>query len=150
MASLTRAFDKGLVTGAGLIVALLIIDAGLSYKNTRQLHQDAQLVTHTTQVLEALEEIGSTVKDAETGQRGYVITGETPYLDPYHDALKLIQQKIKDAKTLTVDNPWQQAQFPRLVHLIAAKLDELEHVVGLRKKDFEAARKPFSTVREGS
>ena len=76
---MNRAFDKGLVIGAGLVVALLIVDAALSYKNTRELNKHAQLVTHTTQVLVALEEVVSTTKDAETGQRGYIITGE-PYL----------------------------------------------------------------------
>ncbi|HEX5422543.1 MAG TPA: CHASE3 domain-containing protein [Candidatus Acidoferrales bacterium] len=147
MASLHQAFDRGLIIGAGLLVALLIIDAGLSYKNTRQLHQDAQLVTHTTDVIEALEEIGSTVKDAETGQRGYVITGEKSYLEPYHDALKKIHVKTTDAKSLTVDNLWQQAQLPKLDRLIAAKLDDLEQVVALRNKSPEAARQAILNGR---
>jgi PAS domain S-box-containing protein len=140
MADMNRAFDNGLVVGAGLVIALLIVDAGLSYKNTQQLHQDAQRVTHTTEVLEALEEVVSTTKDAETGQRGYVITGEAAYLQPYQTALARIQGKITCAKSLTLDNPWQQAQFPKLERLIATKLQELDQVVALRKKDFEAAR----------
>src|SRR5882757_9581440 len=85
-AAMNRAFDKGLVIGAGLVIALLIVDAALSYKNTRELNKHAQLVTHTNEVLVALEEVVSTTKDAETGQRGYIITGEPSYLAPYNTA----------------------------------------------------------------
>ncbi|HVT30438.1 MAG TPA: CHASE3 domain-containing protein, partial [Lacipirellulaceae bacterium] len=140
-----RALDNGLIVGAGLLIALLIVDAGLSYKNTHQLYRDARLVTHSTEVLNALEDIVSTTKDAETGQRGYVITGESAYLTPYRAALKKIHEQIAYAKLLTVDNLWQQSRFPKLERLIAAKLDDLEQVVALRKKDFEAARRAVLT-----
>lgn len=52
---MNRAFDNGLVIGAGLVIALLILDAGLSYRHTRELHDDAQLVSHTSDTLEALD-----------------------------------------------------------------------------------------------
>src|SRR5215475_9604623 len=100
---MNRSFDKGLVIGGGLIIALLIVDAALSYKNTRELNKNAQLVTHTNEVLIALEEVFSTTKDAETGQRGYIITGETSYLAPYNAAQAELPKKIARAKTLTAD-----------------------------------------------
>ncbi len=142
---MNRSFDKGLVIGAGLIVALLIVDAALSYKNTRELNRDAQLVTHTTEVLEALEEVVSTAKDAETGQRGYIITGEISYLTPYNNAREEIARKVARAKLLTVDNPRQRERFVTLEQFIATKMNELEHTVELRKTDFEAARKVVVT-----
>jgi PAS domain S-box-containing protein len=137
---MNRAFDKGLVIGAGFVVALLIVDAALSYKNTRELNKNAQLVAHTSEVLEALEEVVSTAKDAETGQRGYIITGEISYLAPYNDAYAELPRKVARAKMLTVDNPRQQERFIALEQHIAAKLHELEQTIQLRKSDFEAAR----------
>src|SRR6478752_10597073 len=138
---MNRSFDKGLVIGAGLVIALLIVDAALSYKNTRELNKDAQLVTHTNEVLIALEEVVSTTKDAETGQRGYIITGESSYLVPYHTAQAVLPKKIARAKMLTVDNPHHQARLAALDKDIADKMYELEQTVALRKSDLEAARK---------
>src|SRR3954471_6851869 len=136
---MNQSFDKGLVIGAGLVVALLIVDAALSFKNTRELNHDAQLVTHTSEVLESLEEVVSTVKDAETGQRGYIITGETSYLAPYDRGRAEISRKVARAKMLTVDNPRQQERFVALELSIAAKMNELGRTIELRKTDFEAA-----------
>jgi two-component system CheB/CheR fusion protein len=137
---MNRAFDKGLVIGAGLVIALLIVDAALSYKNTRELNKHAQLVTHTNEVLVALEDVFSTTKDAETGQRGYIITGETSYLAPYSAAQAELPKKVARAKMLTADNPQYQAQFVTLEQHISAKLQELEKTVQLRKTGLEEAR----------
>jgi PAS domain S-box-containing protein len=141
---MNRAFDKGLVIGAGLLVALLIVDAALSYKNTRELNNHAQLVTHTSEVLTSLEEIVSAAKDTETGQRGFIITGELPYLAPYNDARTDIWQKVAQAKLLTADNPRHQARFAELEQHITAKLAELAKSVELRQTDPEAARQDIS------
>src|SRR6478735_2676982 len=126
---MNRAFDKGLVIGAGLVVALLIVDAALSYKNTRDLNKHAQLVTHTHEVLVALEDVVSTTKDAETGQRGYIITGETSYLGPYNTAQTDLPKKVALAKLLTADNPRHQERFVALEQSIAVKMRELDQTV---------------------
>ena len=66
---MNRAFSKWLVIGLGLIVVLLLVNAGIAYRNTRQLHNDAYWVAHTHEVLNSLDELLTTVLDAETGQR---------------------------------------------------------------------------------
>ena len=137
---MNQSFDRRLVIGAGLVIALIIVDAALSYKNTRELNKDTQLVTHTSEVLEALEEVVSTAKDAETGQRGFIITGELTYLQPYNEAQTEIFKKVARVKAMTADNPQQQARFAPLEQFITAKMDELARTIELRKKDFEAAR----------
>ena len=84
------------VVAVGLFSLLLI--GILSYANTRKLVQTAGWVTHTHQVLEANAQILSLLKDAETGQRGYLITGEQRYLEPYNrsrDSITATIQKIK-------------------------------------------------------
>jgi CHASE3 domain sensor protein len=62
--------NRPFVFGLGLLAGLLVANAWLSFRNTRQLDEDAAWVAHTHEVLDALEELLSTVKDAETGQRG--------------------------------------------------------------------------------
>ena len=79
--NLMQIFDRWLIAAGGLI-ALLLIAGGMTFQSTRRLNADAERVSHTHAVLTGLEEIISLAKDAETGQRGYVITGEEQYLEP--------------------------------------------------------------------
>jgi PAS domain S-box-containing protein len=129
-----RTIDKGLVIGAGLLIAVLIVDAGLSYKNTRHLHGAAQMVAHTTAVMESLEEIVSTAKEAESNQRGYLITGDSSYQMPFTVAMGTISQKVARARTLTVDNPRQQARFTELEKHIRDKFLIMVLVMDIQRK----------------
>lgn len=72
-------FSRGLAVSIGLVAALLVLNAALTYHNTRQLDEDARWVARTHEVLDALGQVISTVKDAETGQRGFLITGQSGY-----------------------------------------------------------------------
>ena len=74
-----RVFTKGLLLGIVLIVVLLIFNAGLAFWNTRRVAEDAALVTHTNAVLDALDDILTTMTEAVAGERGYLITGEDQY-----------------------------------------------------------------------
>ena len=85
------------------------LDAGLGYWNILQLRENDAWVNHSNEVLTALGDVLSTMKDAETGQRGYMITGEDSYLEPYNSALAAIQENVQRVKHLTADNLRQQA-----------------------------------------
>ena len=121
-------------------MALLILSAGLGYWNILQLRQNYAWVAHSDEVLDALEGVVSTMKDSETSQRGYLITGEDSYLEPYNAAVTAIQDKIQQLKHLTADNPRQQARIRVMEEQISAKLKELDRTIALRKKDPETAR----------
>jgi len=98
-------------------------------------------VIHTYEVINNLVELFSTLKDAETGQRGYLITGQSDYLGPYHNALKKIDILTRASRAMTVDNEKQQRNFDLLEPLIAEKLNELAEVLNaLRDSGFETAR----------
>ena len=85
------------------------------------------------------------MKDSETGQRGYLITGEDRYLEPYNAAVAAIQDRVQRFKHLTEDNPRQQARIPLLEKQISAKLKVEDRTIALRKKDPEAARQVVLT-----
>jgi CHASE3 domain sensor protein len=121
-----RPFNGWLVIGLGMVVALLGVSAGVVYRNTRQLHDESYRVAHTQEVLNALGGLFSTMKDAETGQRGYLITGNERYLSSYHDARAALEGKVARVKRLTEDNDRQQARISRIKELMQDKLDELE------------------------
>ena len=140
--------DRGLLSVIGLVVGLLLLNTWFAYHNIRQMHDDAQVVDHTHHVLAALETIISLAKDAETGQRGYIITGEPSYLEPYNAALSAINEPVRTLEQLTRDNPAQQARIPVLKNRIANRLNILEERLVLRKeKGLEAAREAILTGR---
>jgi PAS domain S-box-containing protein len=137
--------QKGLVIGSGAIIVLLVFSAGLGYRNIGQLRENGTWVTHTHEVLEALESILSTMKDCKTGGRGYLITGDDYYLKPYNTALATIQQQLQRLKQLTQDNPQQQSRLPALKGPISAELRELDRTIAASQKDPDAARQILVT-----
>jgi CHASE3 domain sensor protein len=106
----------------------------------RTLADTTDLVGHTLIVREQAEILLSLLKDAETGQRGFVITGDPEYLDPYENARKLLPTYQARLHELTRDNPAQQVALPRLDALIEARLSRLQEGIRVRREDgFEAA-----------
>jgi methyl-accepting chemotaxis protein len=126
--------------GFALALAALAVIGVISYRSTSSLIEASDLKSHTYVVLRNLETLLSGLQDAETGQRGYIITGQDSYLEPYNAALKAKGQTIDELRKLTADNPNQQRRLDALEPLVAAKLDELKHTIDLRRdKGFDAA-----------
>ncbi|MBS0445047.1 MAG: response regulator [Proteobacteria bacterium] len=127
---------------AGFVIALaaVVIIASVSYLSLRARAGAAQLVSHTVEVIEQLQLVLSTLKDAETGQRGYLLTGAENYLTPYVDAQALIGPRLQAVRKLTADSPQQQQRLDMLDKLSADKMDELAQTVALHRagKDREA------------
>lgn len=131
-------------TGFALALAILVAIGGITYRSTVKLTATAEWVDHTHQVLEALENVVSTLKDAETGQRGYLITAKDSYLEPFRVAQAAIEQKLRRLRELTKDNPNQQRRLDLLEPLITGpngKFAELQSTIDVRKdptKGFES------------
>jgi methyl-accepting chemotaxis protein len=120
-------------------LVVLSVVGTFAYRNTGTLERNSDLVAHTYKVMGAVEEIAGALKDAETGQRGYLITGEDRYLEPYRTASAALAAKIQAVATLTSDNPAQQERISKLRPLVDAKLAELQETVDLRRTQGFAA-----------
>ena len=137
-----------ITAGIGMVLALLILNAATSYRNTLKLVENQRWVSHTHQVLTELEATLSTLKDAETGQRGYLLTGEERYLEPYHSAIACINQQVVGLQQLTADNNRQQQRIRNLKIAIDSKLAELEKTINLRRQqNLEAALRRVKSAR---
>ena len=115
-------FEKKTIGGFVLSILLLVIISIISYQSTITLTENAADATRTQQVLTSLSRVLSTITDAETGQRGYVITGDTKFLEPYQQATKRIDAEVQKLKDLTNDNPRQRQHLNALVPNITARL----------------------------
>jgi PAS domain S-box-containing protein len=129
-----------IITGIGVALALLIVNATISYCNILKLVENERSVSHTHQVLTELEATLSALKDAETGQRSYLLTGETRYLEPYKSATSGLIEKLDKLQKLTADNNRQQQRVRSLKIAIDSKLAELQETIEIRRqKNLEAA-----------
>ena len=127
--------------GFGLSFALLILVAGIAYRSITALIENNANVAHTHAVIEKLAVTLSFAKDAETGQRGYVITGDPAFLAPHEQALAAIPASLSELRRLVRDNPDQVARLSQIEALIQTKKAELERVIEERRsKGFEAAQ----------
>src|SRR5436853_5365312 len=121
--------------GVVIMLAVLVINGFVSYRATRKFVENEQWVSHTHEVLAELEATLSTLKDAETGERGFIITGADEYLEPYQTALGRIDRHVEKVKQLTADNPRQQTRIPVLERKIADRLEGLKTGINLRKNN---------------
>jgi signal transduction histidine kinase/DNA-binding response OmpR family regulator len=87
-------------------------------------------VLHTYQVMDSLRAVLTDAADAETGQRGYLLTHKDSYLEPYRTAQARLDRDLDQFQSLTRDNPVQQARAHALRKLLASRLDVLN--AGLR------------------
>ncbi|RYD26835.1 MAG: hypothetical protein EOP86_25380, partial [Verrucomicrobiaceae bacterium] len=72
-----------LYSALAAVMAFFIVSAGISHRNVQTLREATDRVSHTHGVIAALEDVFSLMRDAESGQRGLIITGEEKYLEPY-------------------------------------------------------------------
>src|SRR6267142_4686351 len=138
-----------LVLGGFVIATAILVFVGwLSYRNTARFAEASEWRKHTYEVLRNLDETVARLVDAETGQRGYLLTGDEAYFEPYSAAIKNIDQTIGNLKSLTSDNANQQKRIQILEPLVEQKLAELQQTIDLRKNKGPTAAN--RVVLEGS
>ena len=140
-------FKSKLISGLAAASALLLLVAFFSYLGLVANSNDRRRVAHTNQVLEKLADIRANMLDAETGERGYILTGQDSFLRPYERGLAQIHQNLKDVRDLTSDNPRQQNALDRIEPLVNARLAELTERIEVRRKQGLSAG--VIAVREG-
>ncbi|MEH2347562.1 MAG: GAF domain-containing protein [Nostoc sp.] len=136
----SKGFFKKIAAGFGLASVILVLIGVVSYQNTRVSINNRSIVKNTYKKINTLEELLSQIKDAETGQHNYILTGKENYLKPYQEAVANIDREIAKLKNLSTDQPNQEKQISTLESLITAKLAELKQTIDLRQnKGLEAA-----------
>jgi len=120
---------------AGFAVAMgFFVFIGLSaYLASNRAGESAMWVQHTLQVKQKLDEILGSLLDAETGERGFIITGDEQFLASYERALTNLPVHLEATRKLIADNPAQQTRFDLLERLAIGKLAELRQTVELRR-----------------
>jgi signal transduction histidine kinase/CheY-like chemotaxis protein len=115
-------------------LAALGLILGLAYWDWMQFQAANALVSDTDHSLQQVEKILSSMKDAETGQRGYVITGDESYLAPYEDAVGDVANELADPRAYLLRQSGLKAEFSQLEQAIHEKFDELKIPIEYRRR----------------
>jgi PAS domain S-box-containing protein len=113
---------------------LLLLCGVLSLWAVQRAAQSARWQTHTLEVLTLAETLMASLIDAESGQRGYLLTGDERYLDPYTAALASVDTRMGELRQRTTGIPAQQLRLDTMQPLVAAKLAVLRDSVELRSQ----------------
>jgi signal transduction histidine kinase/DNA-binding response OmpR family regulator/CHASE3 domain sensor protein len=140
--------DPAITLGLAAVLAFFVISGALAYLNLQTVRDDTQKLVHSQEVITALDKLLSTAQDAETGQRGFLLTGKDSYLAPYNLAVGALPAQINQITQLISDNPAQMAWIAPLKLHVAAKLAELKETIDLRNtKGAQAALAMVDTDR---
>jgi len=133
---------------AALALALTIL-AGVGWLAYREMVAGSETdrwTTHSYLVIGELGNLLSSLKDAETGQRGFIITGDQKYLEPYEASLGDIENHLASLRLLTVDNSREQQRLASITPLVVAKLAKIKESIALREtRGFQAASEMVMT-----
>ena len=113
-------------------LALLALTAWMTIRNMNTAAEGERSEVHTHLVNQGLARLLTDMLDAETGQRGYLVTGDEKYLEPYNRALTSIEASLANLVGLTRDNPSQQKRLAEIAPLVQAKLVEMKQTIRLR------------------
>lgn len=143
----TWTFGRKIAVGFIISAIVLVVIGVTGYRNAQAVTEGNRSVVHTQSVRRAIADLMLELVNAETGQRGFVITGKDVFLEPYNAAVGATQRAYTTLREITSDNPNQQRRLDELKPAMDAKLAELKMVIDQRRGNFEAAA---ATINAGT
>jgi len=126
---------RNLLIGFSASLIILLISSTASYISIRNLLKSSEWVDHTNDVILELNEMKVGLLDAETGQRGFLLTGENDFLDPYTNARARVLAAHERLKSLTSDNQAQQKSLEDFQKIIDERFKYLDKSIELKKQN---------------
>jgi PAS domain S-box-containing protein len=143
-----RAAEKPLRIALVAMAALILITAGIAFFNIQNLATLRNEARATQQRRNAICQVVRAELEAETGQRGYLLTGNETYLAPYRDGVEYVHQWLAELDRLTPHDTAQQRRIDALHSQTENKLAELSQTIELRRtRGLEAAVAMAATNR---
>jgi len=144
------AFKRHLMDALAVVVLISLVGVSwLAYHRMQAENKSEQWETHSRAVTQKFSDLLSALKDAETGQQGFIITGQPDYLEPYHAGLAASRVHLAELRRLTADDPRQQQRLDVIAPLIAAKFATLEETIVRREtRGFPAASPALAALHD--
>jgi CheY-like chemotaxis protein/CHASE3 domain sensor protein len=121
------------IAGFAIAIVAVLLMAGVSYQAQQRSIAAADAVTQGVERIVQVQNLLSSTKDAETGQRGFLLAGDEAYLEPFISGRAAIDGDLRRIRALTANSAEQRERLDQLQGLIAAKLDELLGTIALKR-----------------
>lgn len=129
-----KTIDRRWIVSIAMVTVLMVAIAVLNHHNTLLLHENARRVDEAHKIIDLTNGVLLGLVDTETGERGFLLTGNEKFLRPYDSALPRIATRLADLKELTQGNTKEQAQIAMLDKLVDERLTLLKERVSLRRR----------------
>ena len=120
-----------------VVLSIIIGNAFLAVNTIHGLSQTQNSLDNTNMLTTAIEKLHLSVVQAESGQRGYLLTEKSDYLVPYYDALEQLESQTEHVKSLSSEINGQAERIALLLSLVAQKEIELKKTVNLAQNNKE-------------
>ena len=125
--------ERKVQIGFAVAVVIIVAVGAAALRSTAATVASARWVAHALEVRGDLEAMLADLIDAETGVRGYLITGDTTYLAPYDSAGARLEAHLAGLRALTADNPVQLERLDSLATLVAVRLERFHWTIETRR-----------------
>jgi two-component system, cell cycle sensor histidine kinase and response regulator CckA len=116
-------------------IAAIAVFGVITYQNTTAVRESERLVARAFSIREETGQILSAFQDMQSGERGYIITGDLAYLEPYHIGLDQAFNEHTHLRTLTADNQTQQDRLDRIQELFEQLVAQHRMTITLRTEN---------------
>lgn len=125
---------RRLVNGLLMLVLVCLVGVGaLAYRSMQMATESGQREAHSQAVIAQFDEFLSSLKDAETGERGFIITGQPEYLEPFHATVDVFAARLESLRLLTADNPRQQQRLAVITETVQDMTAIYKKIIALRQ-----------------
>lgn len=114
-------------------IIMTVISAGITYRNTIEKRQATRAVIHTYKTIQSSTQLMLLLKDAETSERGYIITGDSTFLEPYREAEADLEAEIDSLSRLIRDEPRTSLHERKILGVVQRRRIELITVLNVYK-----------------
>lgn len=111
------------------LISILLFNSWFLYLNFQKVSEQQNWLSHSMEVLSEVDQMMSAAKDAETGTRGFLLTGVEAHLDPYRSGTTEAYQHLNRAKFLTQDNNEQQGNLMAIERTLKQRFEILDSVI---------------------
>lgn len=133
-------FDKRILAVFSVTVVVLVVLGVFSVTSMQRLIQTARLLSHSSRVITTAELVTKSMVDIETGQRGYVITANEQYLEPFYESSGKVERYLHALDSLIAGNVSQKEKVDTLRGLVQTQLNWTKRVIDSRRESFEKAQ----------
>ena len=137
---------------AALVTALatLLVISGFFYRDWKRYQLTFEQTNQAHRILTLNQVLIDRLRDAETGQRGFLLTDRPEYLEPYNAAVERLPADLNELHTITAETPEQRRRFLQLQSLATDKLSELRRTIELRRTEGLNAARQWSKPTKAS